>query len=124
MSTPERSGRTILCIGNEPVHLNLRCSFLTQHGWAVRSSGSGHEGLLCFGAQAADAVILDFIDSGVEGALIAGELKRIRPNVPIIMLVAEKKTLVAGALESADAVLLRSDGHPKLLRVLKKLLDA
>ncbi|MBZ5680190.1 MAG: response regulator [Acidobacteriia bacterium] len=121
MSTPEQSVRTVLCIGNEPVHLNLRCSFLKEHGWNVLSSGSGREGLLRFSTQAVDSVILDLDDAGVEGALVAGELKRIRPSVHIVMLVTNRKALVDGALDSADTVLLRSDESVRLLDALRPL---
>ena len=73
-SSPARLG-TVLCIGNEPVHLNLRCSFLKKHGWQVLSSGNGHEGVLRFGSKTVQVVILDLGDDGVEAALIARELR-------------------------------------------------
>jgi CheY-like chemotaxis protein len=124
MSTPERSARSVLCIGNDAVHLNLRCSLLREHGWNVLCSGSGHEGLLRFTNQAVDVVVLDLDNGGVEGALVAGELKRIRPNVRVLMLVSDRDTLVEGALDSADKVLLRSEAEKKLLEALKALAQA
>lgn len=121
MSTPERSARSVLCIGSNAVHLNLRCSLLREHGWNVFSSGSGHEGLVRLGTQAIDLVILDLDNGGVEAALVAGELKRLRPNVQVIMLVTDRESLVEGALDSADAVLLRSEVGVKLLEALQAL---
>jgi DNA-binding response OmpR family regulator len=121
MSIREQGGRTVLCIGDEAVHLNLRCSFLREHGWNVLSSGSGHEGLLRFGTQAINIVILDLNSGGVEGALVAGECKRIRPHVQIVMLITDRKSLVEGALESADVVMLRSEESTTLLDTLRAL---
>ena len=51
----------------------------------------------------------------------AGELKRLRPNVQVIMLVTDRESLVEGALDSADAVLLRSEVGMKLLEALQAL---
>jgi DNA-binding NarL/FixJ family response regulator len=87
----------------------------------VLSSGSGHEGLLRFGTQTINIVILDLNSGGVEGALVAGECKRMRPNVQIIMLITDRKSLIEGALESADVVLLRSDERATLLQTLSAL---
>ena len=67
VSTPERSARSVLCIGSNAVHLNLRCSLLREHGWNVFSSGSGYEGLVRLGTQAIDLVILDLDNGDVEG---------------------------------------------------------
>jgi DNA-binding response OmpR family regulator len=102
----------------------MRCSFLREHGWNVFSSGSGHEGLVRFTNQAVDVVVLDLDNGGVEGALVAGELKRIHPNVRVLMLVSDRETLVEGALDSADKVLLQSEAEKKLLEALKALAQA
>lgn len=34
----------VLCIGDDPLRLNLRCSFLKANKWRVLSAGSGYEG--------------------------------------------------------------------------------
>ena len=82
------------------------------------SATSGHQGILSFTAEAVDVVVLDLNGDGAEGAVIAGELKRIRPDIPVVILTAEGQTLVDGALECADAVVPRLD-HPGLLRALE-----
>jgi len=89
----KRSGNAVLCIGNDPIHLNLRCSLLKEHGWNVLSAGSGHEGVIRFGQEAVDAVVVDLDDDGAEAALITGELKRLRPEVPVIILVTDAEGL-------------------------------
>ena len=48
--------KAVLCIGNDPVSLNLRCSLLKEHGWNALSAGSGHEGVIRFGQETVDAV--------------------------------------------------------------------
>lgn len=114
----------VLCIGNDAVSLNLRCSNLRKQGWNVLSSGSGHEGVLQFSRQSVDAVVVDLNGDGTEAALIIGELKRLRPEVPVIMLARDEKLLAAGATQQADAVIKKSQEDRSLIDVLKALLPS
>ena len=117
VSWARQHSRTVLCIGSEIVSLYRRCAFLREHGWNVLSSASGHDGIVRFGTELTDAVVLDVNGDGAETAVIAGELKWIRSKVLVIMLVGDGETLAEGALEIADAVILRSD-QSGLLKVL------
>ena len=112
----------VLCIGNDLVNLNLRCSLLKEHGWHVLSSGSGHEGVIRFGQERVDVVVLDLKGDGSEAALIMSELKRQRPAVPVIMLVADPQALAEGATDQADAVLLKAEESQRLPEVLRSIL--
>jgi CheY-like chemotaxis protein len=118
----KRSGNAVLCIGNDPIHLNLRCSLLKEHGWNVLSAGSGHEGVIRFGQEAVDAVVVDLDDDGAEAALITGELKRLRPEVPVIILVTDAEGLANGATQQASAVVMKSREARALLDTLRALL--
>ncbi len=124
MPVVQQSGKAVLCIGNDPIHLNLRCALLKEHGWHVHSAGSGHEGVIRFGQGRVDVVVLDLNDDGAECALIAGELKRLGPGVPIVMLVAKGKVLAEGATAQADIVVLKSDEIGSLLLALKSVVRA
>jgi CheY-like chemotaxis protein len=117
----KRRGNCVLCIGNDPVNLNLRCSLLKQHGWNVLSSGNGHEGILRFGQEVVNAVVVDLNDDGSEAALIIGELKRLRPEVPVI-LVKEANSLAQEATQQASAVVLESQAAVNLVNALKAVL--
>jgi len=116
-------GKTVLCIGSDLIHLNLRCSLLKEHGWRVDSAGSGHEGVVRFGRERFDVVILDLNDGGAESALIAGELKRQRPDVAIIILV-NANVQTPGATLQADAVVEKSKEAELLHKALRKVLGA
>ena len=118
----KRSGNAVLCIGNDPIHLNLRCSLLKEHGWNVLSAGSGHEGVIRFGQEAVDAVVVDLDDDGAEAALITGELKRLRPEVPVIILVTDAEGLANGATQQANAVVMKSREARALIDTLRALL--
>jgi len=120
----KRHGHSVLCIGNDPVHLNLRCALLKEHGWNVISSGSGHEGVIRFGLEQVDAVIVDLNGDAAESALITAELKRLRPEVPVIMLVGQQKDLVPGAAAQADAMVAKSEESRLLLEALRRITGA
>jgi len=117
-----KNKNVVLCIGNDLVSLNLRCSLLKEHRWQVLSAGGGHEGVIRFGKEQVDAVVLDLKGDGAESALIASELKRQRPAAPVIMLVAAREALVPGAIDQADAVLLKAEESRELHNTLKSLL--
>jgi CheY-like chemotaxis protein len=105
----KRIARCVLCIGNDFVNLNLRCTSLKNHGWETVSSGNGHEGIFQFNQGGIDLVVLDLDTDGAEAALIVGELKRLDPRVPIIMLIGSRERLVPDASAQADAVVLKSE---------------
>lgn len=117
----KRRGKTVLCIGNDPVRLNLRCSLLKEHGWIVLSSGSGHEGVIRFSQDAVDAVVVDLNHGVAESALITGELKRLRPEVPVIVLVAAGNTLADGVQHPGNVLILKSQEASMLVDALRAL---
>lgn len=112
--------RSVLCIGDDPVNLNLRCSLLAKNGWQVTSSGSGHDGVLRFQREPSDLVVVDLDRDGSEAALIISELKRIRPGVRVLMLVADHRALASGATNQADAVLAKAEESRRLVETLEK----
>lgn len=117
----KRRGNSVLCIGNDPVNLNLRCSRLRQDGWEVLSSGNGHDGILRFGQEVVNVVVVDLNDDGSEAALIIGELKRLRPEVPVILM-KDENALVPGATQQASAVVVKSQEDVDLIKALKAVL--
>ncbi len=116
--------KTVLCIGNDPVSLNLRCSLLKQHGWNAISSGSGHEGVILFGKEVVDGVVIDLDDDGAEAALITGELKRLRPARAVIILVTDASKLANGATQQANSVVMKSEEARELIGSLEGLFPA
>ena len=89
--------------------LNLRCSLLKATGLERAQLGQrAIEGIRRFGQEVADAVVVDLNDDGSEAALITGELKRLRPEVPVIIVLSDGKELAPGATQQASAVVLKS----------------
>ena len=101
---------TLLCIHRDPGQLSL----LRDHGYDVVTATNGHEGLRLFMTQSVDAIVLDYHLGLLDGAVIAAEIKQVRPTVPIVLL-ADHVELPDGALKSVDALVAKSDGPHFLL---------
>src|SRR5208282_2065609 len=97
--------RTVLCIHRDPDQLNL----LKENGYELATATNGSDGLRLFMSRPVDAVVLEHHLSLLHGAALADKIKRARPEVPIVMLV-DHMELPASALNSVDALVVKSDG--------------
>jgi DNA-binding response OmpR family regulator len=96
---------TLLCIRRDPAQL---CS-LQENGYRLLTATNGHDGLRLFASQPVDAIVLDYHLGLLDGAVVANEIKRVRPTIPIVV-VADDLELPYDALNSVDALVTRSDG--------------
>jgi DNA-binding response OmpR family regulator len=96
---------TLLCIHRDPAQLRS----LQENGYQLLTATNGHEGLRLFASQPVDAIVLDYNLGLLDGAVVANEIKRVRPSIPIIML-ADNLELPYDALNSIDALVTKSDG--------------
>lgn len=111
---------TILCIDDEAPGLYFRTLILEQRGYRVLSAGSASEGLEVFKANPVDLVVTDHLLGRGTGTKMAAEMRRLRPDVPIIIL--SGTTEVPGGLENADLFLSKTEGPEKLLSEIENLL--
>lgn len=117
-------GATILCIDDEEPGLQVRRMLLESAGYNVLCARSGVEGIKAFQAHPVDAVVLDYWMSGMNGIAVARELKRLSPNVPIMILSAYG-TLLDETLGLADIWLRKGEEEPQyILTKLQELLDS
>lgn len=116
-----RVGKTVLCIGNDPVPLNFRSSLLHKLGYNVLTAATGHEGVRVFTKEAVDAVVVDLGDEA-ETALITGELKRIGAHLPVVVLSVEQSSADPFPALSCDAVVRKAEESQSLPAVLTRLL--
>ncbi len=109
---------TLLCIHRDPSQLNL----LAENGYELATATTGFDGLQLFRSQPVDAVVLEYHLGLLDGAAIADEIKRIRPEVPIVMVV-DHVELPGDALKSVDALVVKSDGPHFLLATVLFVLN-
>ena len=96
---------------------------LQEKGFAVIAATHGSQGLRLLVSKPVDAVILEYHLGLLDGAAIADEIKKVRPQLPIVMLV-ESLELPEGALKSVDALVTKYDGPRFLLEAIHTVLQA
>ena len=96
---------TLLCIHRDPGQLSL----LQDHGYELVTATNGHEGLQLFMSRAVDAIVLEHQLGLLDGLVVAAEIKKVKPHLPIVML-ADDMDLPSDALKSLDAIVAKSDG--------------
>jgi DNA-binding response OmpR family regulator len=109
---------TLLCIHRDPIQLSL----LRENGYHVLSANTGHEGLCMFMTRHVDAVVLEYQLGFLDGGVVAAEIKKTRPQMPVLMLV-DDLDIPEGALRSVDMVVAKLDGDHFLLSAVRSVLE-
>jgi CheY-like chemotaxis protein len=78
----------ILCVDDEPTGLQVRQMLLESQGYEVLTATSGPEGLALFAANPIQVVVLDYAMPEMDGFQVALEMKRLKPEVKILLLSA------------------------------------
>jgi DNA-binding response OmpR family regulator len=86
---------------------------LQDEGYELVTATNGSEGLRLFMSRPVDAIVLEYHLGLLDGAIIAHEIKQVRPEVPIVMLTDDFE-LPDGALKSVDAIVTKADGAHSL----------
>lgn len=76
----------LLCVDDEPIGLEVRKAVLERLGYEVVTASSGQEALQAFAANPVTAAVLDFSMPDMNGGQVAAELKRLNPELKIMML--------------------------------------
>src|SRR5664279_177273 len=113
--------KTVLCVDDEKIGLRVRKIMLENHGFRVLTASSGQQGLTVFDNHHIDLVVLDYYMPGLNGGDVAAEMRRRRPDVPIIFLSAYF-SLPPAALELANAFITKGDPPDVLIDRIQQLL--
>jgi len=122
MREPREKGPTVLCIGSDALALHFTRLMLSKQGYHVLTAVSGNTGLDMFAAETVHAVVLDQSLDGWEAPLVAGQMRRQRSDIPIIML-ADEAALSPDARAVVDKVIPESNGHEFLTGALEEVLQ-
>jgi len=96
---------TLLCIHRDPAQLSL----LQENGYELVTAANVSEGLRLLKTHSVDAIVLEYHPGLLDGAVPATEIKKAKPELPIVML-ADHLELPDGALQSVDALVTKADG--------------
>jgi CheY-like chemotaxis protein len=111
----------ILCIDDEDVGLQIRRIVLERQGYRVLTAADGEAGLRVFADERVDVVVLDYFMPGMNGGEVAAEMRRLRPEIPIILLSAYIN-LPPSVTQTVDCTILKGDGPSTLLASVSGML--
>lgn len=75
----------ILCVDDERVSLKVRSRVLEKAGHEVIQADSAAEALEILRSRSVDLVLTDLLMPGMTGAELAREVKKLRPNLPVVL---------------------------------------
>ncbi len=78
----------ILCIDDDEQSLKIRSILLESMGYKVLTEPDAVRGLRTFEKHDVDAVVMDYQMPGMSGGDAAVEMKRMRPEVPVLIMSA------------------------------------
>ena len=83
---PRRSSKNILVVDDEPM-VRRSCEMLLRHlGHKVETAENGLEALAKVGHSHFDVALIDFEMSGMCGDELAREIRRVKPNLPLVLM--------------------------------------
>ncbi len=118
----EKQKSIILCIDDEGAGLEARKELLEISGYDVLTAQSGEQGLGLFVAHPIDAVVLDYEMPGMNGDRVARQMRRVKPDVPILLLSGYSE-LPLNELSCVDAFLSKGESWPTVVSTLDRLLN-
>jgi len=117
---PELQSGVLLCIDDNEDVLECEKSFLESFGYTVLTAPSGGKGLELASRCSVDVVIVDYLMPDMNGQEVAIELKRLRPQAPIIMLSAAED-VPEQALRLVDAFIAKDRLASQLVPTIAQL---
>jgi PAS domain S-box-containing protein len=112
----------ILAVDDEKSGLYFRKLILEHAGYSVLSATNTEEAMELFRLNPVDLVITDHLIGRETGTEMSGEMKRLKPSVPIILLSGTQS--VPDELEHANAFLSKTEGPDELLGIVGSLLQS
>ncbi len=117
--------KKILWADDEIELLQPHVMYLNDRGYEVTGVTSGEDAVRAVAKEAFDAVLLDEQMAGLDGIATLARLKKIRPDLPVVMITkSEEETLMEEALGGKiDDYLTKPVNPSQIQSALKKLLE-
>jgi CheY-like chemotaxis protein len=119
---PELPSGVVLCIDDNQDVLECERAFLESFGYTVLTASSGCKGLELASVHPVDVVILDYFLPVMNAGEVAVEMRRLRPQAPIILL-TEGLGVPERALSLGDAFVAKDRLASQLLPTIAHLHD-
>jgi CheY-like chemotaxis protein len=112
--------KTILCIDDDDGILRYQKALFERRGYKVLTAASAREGLRIAAVCEVAAVVVDYYMPEMNGHEVATEIKRLKPQIPIVM-VSSDDALPEPALNVVDAFVSKNDAARRLLPVITRV---
>jgi CheY-like chemotaxis protein len=117
-----RAGKSVLCVEDEELQLKLRRLLFEGAGYVVLQARSGQEAKEIFRSHEVDAVVMDYSLVDEDGLAVAHEMKKFRPQTPIIILSGSSSPEQDG--DVVDSWFRKADIDPEdFVERVKQLID-
>ena len=116
----ESPSGVLLCIDDNEDVLECEKAFLESFGYTVLTAASGGKGLELASIYPVDVVIVDYLMPEMNGQEVAIEMRRLRPQAPIIML-SGNMDVPEQALKLVDAFIAKDRLASQLLPAIAQL---
>ena len=112
--------RTILCIDDDDGMLRYQKALFERRGYKVLTAASSRQGLRIAAACAVAAVVVDYHMPEMNGLEFATEIKRLKPQMPIVMFSSDD-AIPESALNVVDAFVSKNEAPRRLLPVITRI---
>jgi DNA-binding NtrC family response regulator len=112
--------RTILCIDDDDGMLPYQKALFERRGYKVLTTASARQGLRIAAVCEVVAVVVDYHMPEMNGLEFATEVKRLKPQVPIVM-VSSDDAISEPALNVVDALVSKNEAPRRLLPVITRI---
>lgn len=113
--------RRLLCVDDDSSFRQFYKNLLGSHGFHVTVAANGSQALKLFLTRKVDVVLTDFEMPGMSGAELSARLKRLRPELPVV-LVSGSKSAVEAPPATVDLALAKGASISKLVAEVEGLL--
>jgi DNA-binding NtrC family response regulator len=112
--------KTILCIDDDDGILRYQKALFERRGYKVLTAASARQGLRIAAACEVVAVVVDYHMPEMNGHVIAIEIKRLKPQIPIVLFSSDD-VISESALNVVDAFVSKNEAPHRLLPVITRI---
>ena len=123
MLSDPMSQPAILCVDDYETSLCGWCLYLQGEGYLVTTAQTAQEGLQLFAVSPVDLVLLDYALPDSNGDDVAAIMKRIKPDVRILMF-SGIPNIPENARRNVDAFLQKGESPVVVLEKIRELLNS
>ena len=112
--------KTILCIDDDDGMLRYQKALFERRGYKVLTAASARQGLRIAAVCEVTAMVVDYHMPEMNGLEFATEVKRLKPQMPIVMFSSDD-AIPESALNVVDAFVSKNEAPRRLLPVITRI---